>query len=74
MLERLAVPERQVLIWTEPLRPEYFAIGAFPIFNMEADEGRFYGFPVYGVPGSSSASIITAAADRPRPGGPRIPS
>ena len=44
-------PERQVLIWTEPLRPEYFAIGAFPIFNMEAEEGRFYGFPVYGVPG-----------------------
>jgi sarcosine oxidase len=50
-LERLAVPERQVLIWTEPLRPEYFATGAFPIFNMEAAEGRFYGFPVYGVPG-----------------------
>jgi sarcosine oxidase len=51
VLERLAVPERQVLIWTEPLRPEYFATGAFPIFNMEAAEGRFYGFPVHGVPG-----------------------
>lgn len=51
MLERLAVAERQVLIWTEPLRPAHFAIGAFPIFNMEAAEGRFYGFPVYGVPG-----------------------
>ena len=50
-LERLAIPERQVLIWTQPLRPEYFATGAFPIFNMEAEEGRFYGFPVYGVPG-----------------------
>ena len=50
-LARLAVPERQVLIWTQPLRPEYFAHGAFPVFNMEAAEGRFYGFPVYGVPG-----------------------
>ena len=50
-LKDVAVPERQVLIWTEPLRPEYFALGAFPVFNMEAPEGRFYGFPVYGVPG-----------------------
>jgi sarcosine oxidase len=50
-LARLAVPERQVLIWTQPLRPEHFALGAFPVFNMEAEEGRFYGFPVYGVPG-----------------------
>jgi sarcosine oxidase len=46
-----AVPERQVLIWTQPLRPELFALGAFPIFNLEAEEGRFYGFPVHGVPG-----------------------
>jgi sarcosine oxidase len=51
LLEQFAVPERQVLMWTAPLRPEYFAAGAFPIFNMEAAEGRFYGFPVYGVPG-----------------------
>ncbi len=50
-LESLAVPERQVMIWTQPLRPEYFAATAFPIFNMEAREGRFYGFPVFGVPG-----------------------
>jgi sarcosine oxidase len=50
-LKNLAVPERQVLIWTQPLRPEYFRLGAFPVFNMEAHEGRFYGFPVYGVPG-----------------------
>jgi sarcosine oxidase len=50
-LERLAIPERQVMIWTQPLRPERFAVGVFPIFNMEAEEGRFYGFPVYGVPG-----------------------
>ena len=50
-LARVAVPERQVLIWTQPLRPEYFAMGAFPIFNMEAEEGRLYGLPVYGIPG-----------------------
>lgn len=47
-----AVPERQVLIWTQPLRhPEHFALGAFPIFNLTAPEGRFYGFPVHSVPG-----------------------
>ena len=50
-LGELAVPERQVLIWTQPLRPEHFALGSFPIFNMEAPEGHYYGFPVYGVPG-----------------------
>jgi sarcosine oxidase len=50
-LRGLAVPERQVLIWTQPRRPERFRLGAFPVFNMEAPEGRFYGFPVYGVPG-----------------------
>ena len=50
-LTDLAVPERQVLIWTQPLRPERFELGAFPVFNMESPEGRFYGFPAYGVPG-----------------------
>jgi sarcosine oxidase len=50
-LDTLAIPERQVLIWVQPLRPEYFALGAFPVFNMEAREGRFYGFPIYSVPG-----------------------
>ncbi|HYM71246.1 MAG TPA: N-methyl-L-tryptophan oxidase [bacterium] len=50
-LADLAVPERQVLIWTQPLAPDRFRLGAFPVFNMEAPEGRFYGFPVYSVPG-----------------------
>lgn len=50
-LAKLAVPERQVLAWIEPLRPDYFRLGAFPVFNMEGPEGRFYGFPIYGVPG-----------------------
>jgi sarcosine oxidase len=38
-------------MWSQPLRPEYFGLGVFPVFNMETPEGRFYGFPVYGVPG-----------------------
>jgi sarcosine oxidase len=50
-LRPLAVPERQVLIWTEPREPALFAPEVFPIFNMEAPEGRYYGFPVHGVPG-----------------------
>ncbi|HXA51825.1 MAG TPA: N-methyl-L-tryptophan oxidase [Candidatus Acidoferrum sp.] len=50
-LKSLAAPERQVLIWTQPLRPERFVPEVFPIFNMETPEGRYYGFPIYGVPG-----------------------
>lgn len=50
-LAQVAVPERQVVIWTQPLRPESFSLGAFPVFNIETPRGRFYGFPVYGVPG-----------------------
>jgi sarcosine oxidase len=50
-LARVAVPERQVLIWAQPLRPERFQPAAFPVFNMEVPEGRFYGFPIYGIPG-----------------------
>lgn len=50
-LENAAIPERQVLIWTQPLIPRHFQLGAFPIFNMEAPDGRFYGFPVFSVPG-----------------------
>lgn len=45
MLERLAVPERQVMLWTQPRAPPDFAVGRFPVFYMEVQEGRFYGFP-----------------------------
>jgi sarcosine oxidase len=52
---KLARPERQVLLWAQPHKPELFQLGAFPIFNMEAFEdgerSHFYGFPVYGIPG-----------------------
>ena len=47
-LAPLAKPERQVVLWTDPIRPDRFAVEAFPIFYMEADEGRFYGFPMVG--------------------------
>jgi len=40
-----------VLIWMQPERPEYFQLDTFPVFNCLVDEGRFYGFPVFGVPG-----------------------
>ena len=50
-LAPVAEPERQVLAWFQPLRPELFTPEAFPVFGLESDEGRFYGFPVAVVPG-----------------------
>jgi sarcosine oxidase len=50
-LERLARPQRQVLLWTQPKAPGLFTMNRFPVFNMESPEGRFYGFPPYAVPG-----------------------
>ena len=51
VLDGIAVPERQVLAWLQPTRPEHFRLDNFPVFNLLVDEGRFYGFPVFGVPG-----------------------
>ena len=45
------VAERQVLIWQQPLQPELFTPARFPVFNLQVEEGRYYGFPVYEVPG-----------------------
>lgn len=50
-LEGLAVPERQVLAWMQPRRPELFEPSRFPVFNLLVEEGRYYGFPVFGIPG-----------------------
>lgn len=50
-LQALARPERQVLGWFEPRVPEYFEPGNFPVFNVAVEEGRYYGFPVFGIPG-----------------------
>jgi sarcosine oxidase len=48
-----AVPERQVLGWFQPPLPNLavFSLDRFPVFNMLADEGHFYGFPIWNVPG-----------------------
>jgi sarcosine oxidase len=51
LLEGVAVPERQVLAWLQPRRPELFTPDRFPVFNLLVEEGRFYGLPSFGVPG-----------------------
>lgn len=50
-LRGLATPERQVLAWLQPNEPELFERTRFPVFNLDVEEGRFYGFPVYELPG-----------------------
>lgn len=50
-LQGLAQPERQVLAWFQPERAELFQPGSFPVWNLSVPEGRFYGLPVYRVPG-----------------------
>jgi len=50
-LTTIAMPERQVLAWLQPTRPELFEPARFPVFNVAVDEGRYYGLPVYRVPG-----------------------
>jgi len=50
-LQRYAVPERQVLAWLQPERPELFTPERFPVFNLLVPEGRYYGFPVHSIPG-----------------------
>jgi sarcosine oxidase len=47
----LVVAQRQVLAWLQPSRPELFALGRFPVFNVKLGGGHFYGFPVFGIPG-----------------------
>lgn len=46
-LETLAVPERQVLAWLTPRRPELFTPERFPVFLVEVEEGSYYGFPTH---------------------------
>ena len=50
-LRPIAKPERQVMLWVQPIVPAHFHVDNFPVFYMEAEEGRFYGFPAYSVPG-----------------------
>jgi sarcosine oxidase len=46
-LRSLATPERQVLAWFTPRRPELFEVGRFPVFLLEVEEGSYYGFPAH---------------------------
>lgn len=50
-LKGVVQPERQVLLWVQPKRPELFQMGAFPVFYMQAGDEKFYGFPIFGIPG-----------------------
>ena len=47
----LLTPERQVMLWAEPLRPDDFRADRFPVFYIQVPEGPFYGFPIHAVPG-----------------------
>jgi sarcosine oxidase len=51
IVQQLAIAERQVLAWLHPKRPEWFTRERFPVFNIDVEEGRYYGFPIYEVPG-----------------------
>jgi sarcosine oxidase len=51
-LQALAVPERQVVLWTQPPRPEHFQPECFPVFNMDGPLGHFYGIPMHGSHGA----------------------
>jgi sarcosine oxidase len=50
-LAPVVAPERQVLGWFQPLDPALFGPARFPVFNVEVDSGRFYGVPIFGIPG-----------------------
>ena len=44
-LAPLCQPERQVMLWTEPLKAALFEPETFPIFVLHAPPGCYYGFP-----------------------------
>ena len=66
-LAGLAVPERQVVAWFQPRHPQQFQPQEFPVFNVVESGGRFYGLPIYGVPGFKVGLLSSLAANR-RPG------
>lgn len=50
-LAPVAVPERRVLLWAGTRQPELFTPQALPVFILDVEEGLFYGFPEFGIPG-----------------------
>jgi sarcosine oxidase len=70
-LKQVAIPERQVLAWLQPRRPEWFEPSRFPVFNLAVEEGRYYGLPVFEVPGFKFGRYhhrgeTLSTADQPR--------
>jgi sarcosine oxidase len=54
VLQKLAVPERQVVMWTAVDDEEVFHPDRFPVFNLQASHDmseRYYGYPTHGRPG-----------------------
>ena len=52
----LAVPERQVLAWFQPQKPEIFSPGKLPVWILDDATGQesdkmYYGLPLWGIPG-----------------------
>ena len=45
------VPERQVLAWFQPKRPDLYTPEQCPVWIVDAPDGQWYGFPVHGIPG-----------------------
>lgn len=50
-LRELAVPERQVLAWFQPHQVELYRPDRFPVFNLQLEQERYYGLPIFGQPG-----------------------
>lgn len=50
-LAPVLVPERQVLAWLAVRDHARFAPERFPVFVMDSEEGHYYGFPEFDVPG-----------------------
>ena len=46
-MQSMLAPERQVMLWLQPRRPEYFEPATFPVVYMHAPEGSFYALPSY---------------------------
>jgi sarcosine oxidase len=48
-LSTIITPERQVVAWFKPHRPELFTPEVFPVFNLITEQGHYYGCPTFGV-------------------------
>ena len=51
VLRGVITAERQVLAWFQPLTPSLFSPERMPVFQVDIGGGRYYGMPVFGVPG-----------------------